>query len=170
MGVPATKHEWRPVVGFEGIYEVSNYGEVRTKLTGHYRQRKIKHNKRTGYNFIQLYRRGEKPLTRNVHRLVAEAFIPNPDNLPQVNHINEVKTDNRVENLEWVTAHKNNVHSKHQRYKPISVFTPDGELVATFASETYAAHFLGVVKASITQALDGDHEICQGFILRRAEK
>lgn len=170
MGVSTTKHEWRPVVGFEGIYEVSSVGEVRTVLTGHRRLRKIKHNRRTGYNFIQLYRRGEKPLTRNVHRLVAEAFIPNPDNLPQVNHINEIKTDNRVENLEWVTAHGNNVHSKHQRYKPISVFTPDGELVATFASETYAAHFLGVGKASITQALDGGHEICQGFILRRAEQ
>lgn len=170
MGVSAEKREWRPVVGFEGIYEVSSLGEVRTVLTGHCRLRKIKRNHRTGYDFIQLHRRGEKPLTRNVHRLVAEAFIPNPDNLPQVNHINEVKTDNRVENLEWITAHDNNEHSKHKRYKPVSAFTPDGELVATFANETYAAQFLGVGKSCITQALNSSHEICQGFILRRAER
>lgn len=64
----------------------------------------------TGYLHVNLYKDGKR-ITRNVHRLMAETFIPNPDNLPQVNHINGDKTDNRVENLEWCTAQHNISHA-----------------------------------------------------------
>ena len=92
--------EWRTIEGFEN-YEVSNFGRVR----------KVEYIKQredfNGYPIVNLYKGGEGK-TMKVHRLVAQAFIPNPNNLPQVNHINEVKTHNTVTNLEWCSQQYNN--------------------------------------------------------------
>lgn len=104
--------EWRPVVGYEGYYEVSNLGTVRgidrydckgRRIKGKVLQKKVEH---TGYVSTVLTRNG-KPKSYKVHRLVAEAFIPNPDNLPQVNHKDEDKSNNTVWNLEWCTEKYN---------------------------------------------------------------
>ena len=107
---------WRPVVGYEGLYEVSSYGRVRSldmyvKVGyGNYRLHKgkvLSPAKDTGgYLKVNLYCNG-KQKTIDVHRLVAQAFLPNPDNLPQVNHKDENKTNNRVENLEMCNAKYN---------------------------------------------------------------
>ena len=104
---------WRPVVGYEGLYEVSSYGRVRSvdryvkTCYGSYRLHKGKvlspGIRPDGYLVVSL----QYKMFR-VHRLVAQAFIPNPDNLPQVNHKNEVKSDNCVDNLEWCDATYNN--------------------------------------------------------------
>ena len=108
--------EWRPVVGYEGLYEVSNTGRVRSVdryiKNGHssYRLHKGKVisllKGEYGYIQVNLYYNG-KNYKKYVHRLVAQAFIPNPDNLPQINHKDEDKTNNRVDNLEWCTAKYN---------------------------------------------------------------
>ena len=108
--------EWRPVVGYEGLYEVSNTGRVRSvdryvvDSLGHRRFYKgkvlsIVKNK-NGYLLINLYC-NEKNKKCLVHRLVAEAFVSNPDNLPEVNHKDEDKTNNRVDNLEWCSRKYN---------------------------------------------------------------
>lgn len=109
--------EWRPVVGYEGLYEVSNTGQVRSLdmyvkcRYGNYRLHKgkvlspVKDKK--GYLKVVLCCNG-KCKTIKVHRLIAQAFLLNPDNLPQVNHKDEDKTNNCVENLEWCTAKYNN--------------------------------------------------------------
>ncbi len=93
---------WRDIKGYEGKYQVSNIGEIRS--LDYNRTGKVKKlRQRTdndGYKFVRLYKNG-KCKYYSVHRLVAQAFIPNSNGLLEVNHINEVKDDNRVSNLEW---------------------------------------------------------------------
>ena len=116
---------WKAAKGFEGYLEVSSLGNVRSVdrvITVHDGDRiykktvcgkvKAKHkNVQTGYSQIGV---GHSKHVA-VHRLVAETFIPNPLGLPQVNHKNFVRTDNRVENLEWTTSGENNLHSMYSK-------------------------------------------------------
>lgn len=108
---------WRDVVGFEGLYKVSNLGNVKSlnyKRTG--KEKVLKPIKNTGgYLQIWLIKDGRR-YTKSVHRLVAEAFIPNPDNLPCVNHKDENKTNNKEFNLEFCTYEYNiNYGNRNER-------------------------------------------------------
>ena len=96
--------EWRVVPGYEGLYEVSNIGNVRNV-----RRNKLLRLQKTnnGYIRVVLSKNGIKTGFQ-VHRLIAQAFLPNPDNLPQINHKDEDKTNNNVTNLEWCDAKYNN--------------------------------------------------------------
>lgn len=97
---------WKPIAGFEGVYEVSSLGNVRS-ANGRMRKPFMIPK---GYLMIDLFHNYR--LTRaRVNRLVAEAFIPNPDNKTEVNHKNENKTDNRAENLEWTSKSENMIHA-----------------------------------------------------------
>lgn len=110
---------WRPVVGYEGLYDVSSCGEVRgtAKLVvgnhlSPYRtipERAKRVSLLKGYPAVTLFRNGNRKLIK-VHRLVAEAFIPNDMNLPMINHIDSNKTNNSVNNLEWCDASHNARH------------------------------------------------------------
>ena len=110
--------EWRPVAEFDGQYEVSNHGRVRSMkkyrgIVGHImpqtRQPSGRGGKLTYY--AVMFSMKNKRYCRKVHRLVAEAFIPNPYNLPQINHKDGDKTNNHVSNLEWCTVKENTAHS-----------------------------------------------------------
>jgi len=147
--------------GFPG-YQVSNIGRVCSK------RRILRVDNVKGYDRVRLYR--NKQVVRIfVHRLVAMAFIPNPDNLPQINHKNEIKTDNRVENLEWCTAKYNNAYGTGRkraaisRSKAIAQYTTGGKLIATYKQTKEARKKFG---KHIYSALAGRINTAYGFIWR----
>lgn len=114
---------WKDIKGYEGLYQVSNLGRVKSlprlmwNGKGYFmsKEKILKSGTVNGYKQVTLCKNNEQePFL--VHRLVAEAFIPNPNNLPQVNHIIddfEHRSDNRVENLEWCTAEYNSNYGTH---------------------------------------------------------
>ena len=104
-----TGEVWRDVVGYEGFYQVSSYGRVKS-LRGRKEKFLSIDINNACYAKVLLSKNGQSK-TLLVHRLVAAAFIPNVDNKPQVNHKNGNKFDNRVENLEWVTCSENTQHA-----------------------------------------------------------
>lgn len=110
--------EWRDVVGYEDYYKVSNTGKILSKRTGKILKTQI--NPGNGYKMLVLSGEKEKK-TVTVHRVVAKAFIDNPDNLGFINHKDENKMNNNASNLEWCTKAYNNTYgSKIERYyKPI---------------------------------------------------
>ena len=121
---------WKDIQGYEGIYQISNKGRVKAlKKKVHkiikgkecypsYKEKilKISNHNRNGYLKINITKDNVNK-TCQIHRLVAKAFIPNPNNLPQVNHKNGIKTDNQAENLEWVTISENHKHAFAIRIK-----------------------------------------------------
>ena len=98
----------KDIEGYEGLYKITDQGDVITYQLKIPRKMKPKKDKR-GYLLITLSK-NNKGTTYRINRLVAKAFIPNTENKPQVNHINEIKTDNRVVNLNWMTAKENMNH------------------------------------------------------------
>lgn len=102
------KEIWKDIESYEGLYQISNYGRVKSLISG-----KILRNhngKNTEYYKVSLSKFG-KAKKYNIHRLVAQSFVDNPEQKPQVNHINGDKYDNKAENLEWVTASENEFHA-----------------------------------------------------------
>ena len=102
-----SEETWKNILESDGLYQVSNKGNVRRTKTGRILKGRLD---RYGYLRVILYRGRNDYKNRLIHRLVAAAFIPNPNNKPQVDHINTIRTDNRLENLRWVTYHENNMN------------------------------------------------------------
>lgn len=107
--------EWRDIEGYEGFYQVSNLGRVRSltrPIHNYMKPGKVlaQHDNGHSYVSVGLHKPGMVNKHAYVHRLVAKAFIPNPDNLPEVNHKDFNKKNNTVENLEWVTSSDNKYH------------------------------------------------------------
>ena len=142
---------WKDIKDYEGLYQVSNWGRVKSLNYRHTGKEMVLQLNKTkyGYLLVCLYKDG-KCKYFSVHRLVAEAFIPNPLNLPCVNHINENKQDNLVTNLEYcTTAYNNSFGTRLERvakknYKPILQYTKTGEFIREWASIIEVKRKLGL--------------------------
>lgn len=177
---------WRPVKGFEGIYEVSDLARVRslpyeeTRCSTAGKVYTIKHPAKirklqmglNGYYALLLKKDG-KYYPASVHRLVAEAFVPNPDNLPEVNHKDECKTNNLPSNLEWCDHAYNQKQgtiseriSASKQKRQIEQLTLDGQHVAYFDSAYDAAKVFGSTKANICCVLKGRSKTAYGYLWR----
>ncbi len=109
--------EWRDVIGYEGLYQVSNMGRVKSFCEQTARILSPCPNKK-GYYMVHLHKDGKKK-NFGIHVLVATAFIPNPENKPEVNHLDRDKTNNRADNLEWNTGEENKKHARETNPKEI---------------------------------------------------
>lgn len=175
---------WKNIDGYKPIYQVSDAGRVRSlarETTARYSiQRKTRILKiaidHVGYNVVYLYDNSGKRKTVRVHRLVAMAFVPNPDGLPEIDHIDGEKKRNIPENLRWVdhktncknkntvVARKKYVGEKATHRKRIRAYMMDGKMVGEWPTITIAARETGTNRHSISYAAKGKYKTANNLI------
>lgn len=162
--------QWKQVPAFP-MYEVSNLGHLRKRnKDGSYKPIKASRNK-LGYYCVLLYDKGRKQCFY-LHRLVAEAFIPNPNNYPEINHFDENKQNCERYNIEWSTHKRNtNYGTRNERIglghsKTVEQYSLDGKLLATYPSTRIAAEHCHVKATGIAQCARGESKTAYGFIWR----
>ena len=166
---------WLPVLGFEGVYEVSSLGQVRNQK-GEILKQGIKRTPCTCYKVVHLWKDGAY-YTKYVHRLIAEAFIPNPNNLPMINHKDEDGTNNLISNLEWCTREYNVNYGtakerrakkirgrESEKRKPVLQYDLDGKLVARHNSVADAANSVCCSTNDISKVCLGQRKTAKGFV------
>ena len=148
------KEVWKDVPMYTGIYEASTFGRIRSKVTG-----KLAHSFKNekGYVITKIFLNGQCKNERT-HRLVALTFIPNPNNYPQVNHKDENRENNRVDNLEWCTCDYNNTYGSHSTAVEI-----DGKI---FPSISKCAKYLGVPMSTLNNYLSGRYKLTEELTRR----
>lgn len=166
------KEIWKDIDGTGGKYQVSNFGNVRS-FTRFKNGELLKYGKYTnGYLFVHFSKDTDKQGERHsysVHRLVAQAFIPNPKGFPQVNHKDENKTNNRVDNLEWCDSKYNNNYGTHNQKISEKNKNSHGrpvycvELDRVFKSAKQAADFVGRNGTNIIAVCAGREKKCAGY-------
>ena len=162
--------EWREIKNYEGLYQVSNNGEIFSNYTKKLLNPRT--NKKNGYKQTFLCKNGIKTMYY-VHRIVAETFIPAKSKKEiYINHKNEIKTDNRVENLEWCTkSYNNSYNDKHQRSsKPIIQLDKNGAMIKWWRSAREVNRMLGLSYKNISAVIRGLRKTCGGFIWKYAER
>lgn len=179
---------WKDIKGYEVLYQISTNGRVKSLLKVTKFGNRLKVNEeiilnpalgKRGYYVVSLNHNG-KSKTFTIHRLIAEAFIPNPENKPCIDHINTIRTDNRIENLRWVTSkeNSNNIltlkHSSEStskkwkdgcynnrnniHYRKVQQFDREGNLIATYDSIIEASEITGVERSSISAVCLGTNK------------
>lgn len=173
--------EWRDVVGFEGLYLVSNTGKIKgvDRIIGYKngRTRKWKGTEkkqtpaRHGYLKVGLSKNG-KGKTIQVHHVVAEAFVPKIPGKDQVNHKDGDKTNNRADNLEWCTPRENDIHKINilgKGIKTVNQYDLQGNFIASYPSLKKAEEETGVARCSISNVVCGRRNKAGNYIWRLAE-
>lgn len=164
--------EWKDIEGYEGLYQVSNLGRVKRSKGKYMKSERILRLfiNTPGYLQVMLCKNNKcKKFT--VHRLVAEAFIPNHENKPQVNHIDEDKTNNMVSNLEWMTAKENVNHgtrNERSSKKIKAIDIANGEW-NDYKSISECARELGLHQSSISMCLKGKRKTSGGYTFKYKE-
>lgn len=158
--------EWKDVKGYEGRYKVSSFGNVYSYYVD--RNLSIAANK-TGYKYVVLKKDG-KQKHMQVHRLVAEAFIPNPKNLPIINHKDINVSNNHVDNLEWCDYHYNNTYDNAQLKrgevlsKHVYAYDKNGDLVHEYNSTNEAGMVLNIGSQSVSWCCLGKLKTYKGLV------
>lgn len=166
------KEEWRSIKDFPK-YEVSNLGNIKSFTRKSKGNNLVPQPTRKGYLQILLYKDG-KPHPKKVHRLVAEAFISNLKNEPQVNHIDGDKTNNCVNNLEWCNNSYNQLHAykngleKPKYKKKVKQYDLNGTYINTFDYIRIAARLLNVDESSVAKCCLGKRKSAGGYIWKYA--
>jgi hypothetical protein len=160
---------WKIITDFPN-YEVSTKGEVRNRNRGVILKTSLDI---CGYEVLQLYKEGKRWYKR-VHRLVAEAYLSNPENLPEVNHKDANKTNNETVNLEWVTQAQNLEHAFNEKLlskaaKFVVQYDKEGNYINEFESATAAAKHVGCHVSSITSVTNGYAKSAHGYVWRKKD-
>jgi hypothetical protein len=154
---------WKDIEGFNGKYAVSNKGRVLSKARNYILKQRADCK---GYMRIDLGNKKNKK-TLTVHRLVALSFIPNPENKPQVNHIDGDKTNNNVENLEWCTSRENIIHAYetelNKNRESVHQYSLDGKLIRIWTSAYEIERVLGIGITTIWAACTRKNHKAKGF-------
>lgn len=182
---------WKDIPNYEGYYQISNLGRIKSvarkvKYQNSYRNVKEKLKKtfigKQGYERVELSKNG-KTKKYNVHRIVANVFISNPLNKETVNHINGIKTDNRVENLEWATRSENELHAykiglaknsekqrnvarlycKENKIKSIIQLDLDGNFIKEWKSAKEVEEKINISRKNISQCITGKNKTAGGY-------
>lgn len=185
------KEIWKDIAGYEGLYQVSNLGRVKSlyrefwsgrshNILKKYPEKFMNVQKyKDGYEYVVLCKDG-KPNKLKVHRLVGIAFIQNPENKPHIDHINTIRSDNRSENLRWVTQSENqlnpisvkkaslskmgNKNPMRKRMRQVIQIDPNtNDVVNIFDSAVIASKHIGVDHSNIYRAINGMIDTCGGY-------
>lgn len=178
---------WKPIRGYEGYYEISDAGEVKSidrivrdtkgkregkihRVSGRIMKQTLTSGKgrNDGYLVVNLHKDGISDVVP-VHLLVAQTFLENTQGLPTVNHIDGNKQNNRVSNLEWASYSDNNTHAlrtglRKPRGTPIVQYTKDGKLIGVYKSTYEASRVTGLSFNNISHCLNGRAKTAYGFV------
>lgn len=173
------KEVWKDIQGFEGLYQISNLGRVKSLNYNKTGREQIlvaspQHKDGSGYLSVALHNKGSQK-SHYVHRLVAQAFIPNPQNLTEVNHRDEDKHNNVASNLEWCTKGYNlkygthNERSGRSRSKSVLQYTLDGQLIVEHYGTREASRHTGIPQSCIQRCCKGAYNSAGGYIWKYKE-
>ena len=176
------KEIWKDIKNYEGLYQISNFGKVKRLKHKRYdrnqileeRELKIVCPKKDWYPYLSLCKNGEYK-NHSIHRLVAETFIPNPNHYPCINHINGLKKDNRIENLEWCSYTHNNKEAyrlglNKGTAKRTLQFDKNGNFIKEWISARQAELQLSIANSKISMCCNGKRKSAGGFVWKYKEQ
>lgn len=159
---------WKDIKGYEGLYQISNFGNIKSKKRQGTNGKITKQVSKIGYYIVDLYKESKRQ-TKYLHRIIAETFIPNPNNLKCINHKDGNKLNNSIENLEWCNYSYNNFHAYRNGLKSnckavIQIDKNTHKILNTFYSMKEASRKTNIPQSSISLCCNKKLKTTGGYI------